>query len=64
MKLAGFNIKDINRRLTNLHNWLGQAELDIVCLQELKATDTGFPTEAVERRAITQFGAARTAGTA
>jgi exodeoxyribonuclease-3 len=45
MKLAGFNINDINRRLTNLLNWFGQAELDIVCLQELTATDTGFPTE-------------------
>jgi exodeoxyribonuclease-3 len=42
MKLASFNINDINRRLTNLLNWLRQAEPDIVCLQELKATDVPF----------------------
>ena len=47
MKLASFNINDINRRLTNLLNWLRQAEPDIVCLQELKATDDAFPAEAI-----------------
>jgi exodeoxyribonuclease-3 len=47
MKLASFNINDINRRLTNLLNWLRQAEPDIVCLQELKATDVAFPAEAI-----------------
>jgi exodeoxyribonuclease-3 len=47
MKLASFNINDINRRLANLLNWLRQAEPDIVCLQELKATDVAFPAEAL-----------------
>jgi exodeoxyribonuclease-3 len=47
MKLATFNINDINRRLTNLLNWLRQAEPDIVCLQELKAPDVDFPAEAI-----------------
>jgi exodeoxyribonuclease-3 len=47
MKIASFNINDINRRLTNLLNWLGEAGPDIVCLQELKATDTEFPSEAI-----------------
>ena len=37
MKIASFNINDINRRLENLLNWLREAESDIVCLQELKA---------------------------
>jgi exodeoxyribonuclease-3 len=47
MKLASFNVNDINRRLTNLLGWLGQAEPDIVCLQELKATDADFPVKAI-----------------
>jgi exodeoxyribonuclease III len=49
MKIASFNINDINRRLTNLLNWLREAEPDIVCLQELKAADTEFPTEAIRQ---------------
>ena len=49
MKIASFNINDINRRLTNLLNWLREAEPDTVCLQELKATDTEFPAEAIRQ---------------
>jgi exodeoxyribonuclease-3 len=37
MKIASFNINNINRRLTNLVNWIREAEPDIVCLQELKS---------------------------
>jgi hypothetical protein len=47
MKIASFNINNINRRLANLLNWLRQAEPDIVCLQETKAADTEFPAEAL-----------------
>jgi exodeoxyribonuclease-3 len=36
MKIASFNINNINRRLTNLLTWLREAEPDIVCLQELR----------------------------
>jgi exodeoxyribonuclease-3 len=49
MKIASFNINNINRRLTNLIDWLGEAEPDIVCLQEIKATDAEFPAEAVRQ---------------
>jgi exodeoxyribonuclease III len=49
MKIASFNINNINRRLANLLNWLREAEPDIVCLQEIKAADTEFPTEAIRR---------------
>ena len=49
MKIASFNINNINRRLTNLLHWLREAEPDIVCLQELKAADTEFPTEAIRQ---------------
>ena len=47
MKIASFNINNINRRLSNLLAWLREAEPDIVCLQELKAADSEFPTEAI-----------------
>ena len=49
MKIASFNINNINRRLANLLNWLRQAEPDIVCLQELKATDAEFPADAIRQ---------------
>src|SRR5262245_58039219 len=48
MKIATFNINNINKRLTNLLAWLAQAEPDVVCLQELKATDKDFPRSAIE----------------
>jgi exodeoxyribonuclease-3 len=49
MKIASFNINNINRRLSNFLDWLREAEPDIVCLQELKAADTEFPTEAIRQ---------------
>ena len=49
MKIASFNINNINRRLTNLLAWLREDEPDVVCLQELKAADTEFPTEAIRQ---------------
>jgi exodeoxyribonuclease-3 len=47
MKVATFNINNINRRLPNLLRGLGEAKPDIVCLQELKSTDQDFPMSAV-----------------
>jgi hypothetical protein len=64
MKIASFNINNINRRLTNLLNWLRETEPDIVCVQETKAADADFPAEAIRQAAITRPGAARGAGTA
>jgi exodeoxyribonuclease III len=49
MKIATFNINNVNRRLSNLLGWLREAEPDIVCLQELKATDTEFPADAIRQ---------------
>jgi len=49
MKIATFNINNINRRLPNLLRWLRQTKPDIVSLQELKATDAGFPVSAIEK---------------
>lgn len=47
MKIATFNINNVNRRLPNLLAWLAEAEPDVVCLQELKAEDRSFPEAAV-----------------
>jgi exodeoxyribonuclease-3 len=47
MKIATFNINNINKRLTNLLNWISVAEPDVVCLQELKAADAEFPADAI-----------------
>jgi exodeoxyribonuclease-3 len=49
MKIATFNINNINRRLANLLHWLRESEPDIVCLQELKAADTEFPADAIRQ---------------
>jgi len=45
MKIATFNINAITKRLDNLIAWLGEAEPDVVCLQELKAEEGVFPAE-------------------
>jgi exodeoxyribonuclease-3 len=49
MKVATFNINNINRRLPNLLRWLRAAKPDAVALQELKAADTEFPAAAIEK---------------
>jgi exodeoxyribonuclease-3 len=47
VKIATFSINGIIRRLPNLMAWLADAAPDIVCLQELKATDRQFPATAL-----------------
>ena len=49
MKIATFNINNINKRLSNLLAWLRAARPDVVCLQELKSTDADFPVAALRR---------------
>src|SRR6185295_6180941 len=49
MKIATFNINNINKRLPNLLDWLGAAKPDVVCLQELKAADREFPKDALAK---------------
>jgi exodeoxyribonuclease III len=49
MKIASFNINNIRKRLPNLLDWLREAGPDVVCLQELKATDAEFPAEAIRQ---------------
>jgi exodeoxyribonuclease III len=47
VRIATYNVNDINGRLANLLGWLEKAAPDIVCLQELKAPDEKFPSTAL-----------------
>jgi len=49
VKIATFNINDINKRLQNLLTWLAKTTPDVVCLQELKAEQAAFPAEALRK---------------
>ena len=48
MKLATFNINGIKARIDALPAWLAAAQPDVVCLQEIKSVDEGFPREVFE----------------
>jgi exodeoxyribonuclease-3 len=48
MRIATFNINNVNRRLPNLLGWLAAEQPDAVCLQETKAEDAVFPSAALE----------------
>src|SRR3954470_21337768 len=49
MKIATFNINNINKRLDNLVSWLCRESPDVVCLQELKAEQGAFPARTLEK---------------
>jgi exodeoxyribonuclease III len=48
MKLATFNINGIKARIEALPAWLAEAAPDVVCLQEIKSVDEGFPRDLFE----------------
>ena len=62
MKIATFNINDVNKRLGNLIGWLRAEKPDVVALQELKAADRELPR--LRRRATAPCGAGKRLGTA
>lgn len=47
LKIATFNINGIRSRQDALLGWLEKESPDVVCLQELKAPDEGFPIDAI-----------------
>lgn len=49
MKIATYNVNGVNGRLDVLLRWLKEDKPDIVCLQELKTDDAGFPAKSIER---------------
>ena len=48
LKIATFNINNVNRRLANLLGWLNGSQPNVVCLQELKSTDDAFPAAPIQ----------------
>lgn len=48
MKLATWNINGVKARLENAVAYLQQEKPDVVCFQEIKSVDEGFPREAFE----------------
>ena len=48
MKIATWNINGVKARLDAAVTWLKEAGPDVVCLQEVKSVDEGFPTEVFE----------------
>lgn len=50
MKIASFNINGIKARAQALSDWLDEADMDVVVLQELKSVDENIPREIFEDR--------------
>lgn len=50
MKLATWNINSIRARTERLLTWIGNERPDVLCLQETKVEDSGFPIEALRAR--------------
>jgi exodeoxyribonuclease-3 len=48
MKIATWNINGVRARIENLLHWLKESQPDIVCLQEIKTLDEGFPRLEIE----------------
>lgn len=47
MRIATWNVNSVTARLPRLLDWLGVAEPDVLCLQELKCSDEAFPHDEV-----------------
>ena len=48
MRIATWNINGVKARLEQARAWLSEAKPDVVCLQEIKSVDEGFPGEVFE----------------
>jgi hypothetical protein len=48
VKIATWNINGVKARIDNLLHWLRESDPDIVCLQEIKSVDEGFPRLEIE----------------
>ncbi|SUU90217.1 exodeoxyribonuclease III [Aminobacter aminovorans] len=48
MKIVTWNINGVRARIENLVHWLRESDPDIVCLQEIKTVDEGFPRFEIE----------------
>jgi exodeoxyribonuclease-3 len=48
VKLATWNVNSVKIRVDAARDWLKETNPDVVCLQEIKTVDDGFPAEAFE----------------
>jgi exodeoxyribonuclease III len=48
MKIATWNINGVKARIESLLTYLRQEAPDVICLQEIKSVDEGFPSAAIE----------------
>ena len=48
MKIVTWNINGVRARIDVLVAWLKESQPDIVCLQEIKTMDEGFPRAEIE----------------
>ena len=53
MKIATWNINGVKARIETALAWLKEAAPDVVCLQEIKSVDEGFPGGAFEELGYT-----------
>ncbi len=53
MKLATWNVNSVRAREERLLRWLGSAQPDVVCLQELKVVERDFPEERLREAGYT-----------
>ena len=47
MRIATYNVNDVRKRIEPLRAWLDVTAPEVVCLQELKCTTSGFPYDAL-----------------
>jgi exodeoxyribonuclease-3 len=47
VKIASYNINNVNKRLPVLLRWLAESKPDVACLQELKCEQQNFPAKAL-----------------
>ena len=48
MRIASWNVNSIKQRIDNMVKWLSYRRPDVVCLQETKCIDAGFPRQPFE----------------
>jgi exodeoxyribonuclease-3 len=66
VRIATWNVNSVTARLPRLLEWLDAVQPDVVCLQEIKTTTAGFPSEGAEQRGyeVTAHGDGRWNGVA
>jgi exodeoxyribonuclease III len=48
LSIATWNVNSIRQRIGHLEAWLKETAVDVVCLQEIKTVDEGFPRSEIE----------------